>query len=86
MFSERMNGSSGVLGSDGMRTMEEAMEGQDVWGYETPRRLVGKVAVVTGGGHGIGKACAWRLAKEGAKVVIAELSAPAASYVARELT
>lgn len=56
MFSEGMNGSSGVLGSDGMRTREEAMEGQDVWGYETPRRLVGKVAFVTGGGHGIGKA------------------------------
>lgn len=61
------------------------MEGQDVLGYETPRRLVGKVAIVTGGGHGIGKACVWRLAKEGAKVVIAELSAPAASNVAREL-
>jgi NAD(P)-dependent dehydrogenase (short-subunit alcohol dehydrogenase family) len=32
--------------------------------------LAGKVAVVTGAAQGIGKACAQRLAKEGAKVVL----------------
>jgi 3-oxoacyl-[acyl-carrier protein] reductase len=48
-------------------------------------RLEGRVAIVTGGGHGIGKAYATRLAAEGAKIVIAELDEKAAQAVAREL-
>jgi 3-oxoacyl-[acyl-carrier protein] reductase len=48
-------------------------------------RLAGSVAIVTGGGHGIGKAYALRLAAEGAKVVIAELDEKAARAVADEL-
>jgi len=50
-----------------------------------PRRLEGRVAVVTGGGHGIGRAYATRLAAEGAHVVIAELDGPAGSQVAEAL-
>jgi 3-oxoacyl-[acyl-carrier protein] reductase len=48
-------------------------------------RLDGRVAIVTGGGHGIGKAYAARLAAEGAKVVVAELDGKAGDAVAAEL-
>ena len=36
-------------------------------------RFDGKVAIVTGGARGIGRACALRLAEEGARVVIADV-------------
>ena len=49
-------------------------------------RLEGRVAIVTGGGHGIGKAYATRLAAEGARIVIAEIDEQAALAVARQLT
>ena len=46
-------------------------------------RLEGKVAVVTGGSNGIGRACCERFAAEGADIVIADLlEGPAAEVVA----
>ena len=48
-------------------------------------RLQGKVAVVTGGAQGIGRAIALGLGREGAKVVIADLQADKAKGVAAEL-
>jgi 3-oxoacyl-[acyl-carrier protein] reductase len=48
-------------------------------------RLEGRVAIITGGGHGIGKAYAKRLADEGAAIVIAELDGAAGEAVANEL-
>jgi 3-oxoacyl-[acyl-carrier protein] reductase len=48
-------------------------------------RFQGKVAIVTGGGSGIGAATAKRLASEGASVVVADWNADAAGKVAEEI-
>ena len=47
--------------------------------------LAGKVALVTGGGQGIGQALALALAKAGADVAIADIILPAAQQVATEI-
>lgn len=49
------------------------------------RRLGNKVAIVTGGGQGIGKGVARALAADGARVVIANRSADAGEAVAAEI-
>jgi 3-hydroxybutyrate dehydrogenase len=47
--------------------------------------LNGRTAVVTGGASGIGRACALRLAVEGAAVVVLDRDADAAAAVAKEI-
>ena len=49
------------------------------------QRLQGRVAVVTGGGSGIGLATARRFAAEGAKVVVADLNGTAGAAAAQEV-
>jgi rhamnulose-1-phosphate aldolase/alcohol dehydrogenase len=50
-----------------------------------PKPLATRIAFVTGGGSGIGKAVAHRLAAEGACVVVADLDFASAEAVAKEL-
>jgi len=50
-----------------------------------PRSLYGKVAVVTGGGRGIGKALALALASEGCRVAIGDVDGASAEAAAAEL-
>jgi NAD(P)-dependent dehydrogenase (short-subunit alcohol dehydrogenase family) len=47
--------------------------------------LKGRAAIVTGGGHGIGRALAERLAAEGARVVVADVNGERASKVAARI-
>lgn len=52
---------------------------------ERAPRLEGRVAIVTGGGHGIGAAYCRALAEEGARVAVVDLDGQAAQAVASEI-
>ncbi len=49
------------------------------------RELVGRVAFITGGASGIGRATAYRLAAEGAHVVVADINTSGAEAVAADI-
>ena len=48
-------------------------------------RMAGKVAVITGGASGIGRACGLRFAAEGASIVVADLNLDRAANVVAEI-
>ena len=54
--------------------------------YLEKLRMDGRVAVITGGGQGIGAACARALGESGATVIVAELDPDRAKACVRELT
>ncbi len=86
-----------MRGAEGLSTYAPIPESEkfriEYWALEeaklqrmpTPRQLATRIAFVTGGGSGIGRAIAIRLAAEGACVVVADIAADSARAVASEI-
>ena len=74
-----------IAESEKFRIEYWALEEAKLQRLPKPRPLATRVAFVTGGGSGIGRAIALRLASEGACVVVADIDATSAEAVAREI-
>ena len=55
------------------------------WWYFKPKNIGGQLALVTGGGNGLGREIALRLAKEGCNIVIVDLDLRGAQNTAKEI-
>jgi rhamnulose-1-phosphate aldolase/alcohol dehydrogenase len=74
-----------IAESEKFRIEYWALEEAKLQRMPKPRPLATRVAFVTGGGSGIGRAIAIRLAAEGACVVVADIASDAAQAVAKEI-
>jgi len=92
-----VNAMNVIRGSESVSRYEPISDGEkfrvEYWDLEEaklrrrpkPKALAGKVALVTGGGSGIGRSIAMRLAASGAVVAVADVDSSAAEAVAREI-